>query len=194
MFSYERPDDSLNTGFAPSSSFQRAEFSQAFPAVLEALINQFGIDCSTRQLAPGIHATFDGASITLDSNLELTQKVFLSLHLFGHAVQWGLLAGPPLLAAKAYDIANDPALEQRVVEYEVEASQYAAQLLIDLGLVRLVPWFAEMAQADRDYFLNFCRTGSIDKLESFIRPLRSPLIPKLIPSFSPQRAAMVEIV
>jgi hypothetical protein len=143
---------------------------------LEARIEPHGVRVLGRRLGPETTGVFDGLSITTNTDYDLETRCYNIAHSFGHITQWSLdyprcqQLYDRLYAAKASKHAGPEALEQTLQhfrEYEEEASQHAAWLLLDIGHAGILPSFTNFARADIEVIIALHRDGHAPVWHSF---------------------------
>jgi hypothetical protein len=171
---------------------------------LKAWIEDHGVKVLARQLPAGTTGVFDGLTITTNTTCDLETRCYNIAHSFGHIVQWSL-EGPrfqalydDLHAAKENKQTDPDRLQSALLrfrQYEEEASQYAAWLLIAIGHAEVIPRFTNFARADIEAIVAFHRDGQAlpwarffqewqAKVATADRPLRS-FEPRPIPALTP---------
>jgi len=147
-----------------------------------------------QQLEPHlpVRGVFDGRTISMRESVPIQEALFLTVHVFGHAVQFGTSAAARVLAAGAFRARNNPDFESAVYAYETEASGYGAQLMLDLDAEPLLPWYEHLACADRASIIGYCRTGH--GIAQLTPPHQGDIIPLPIPAFITQTIKPIPIL
>ena len=130
-------------------------------------IVKYGFAMEYRDLEPPRTGTFDGRQIVIDPDVGFEMQCFILLHLFGHSVQWVA----PSLEHKLHALQHTPEKEQflKVLRaYEFEAAQFGLQLLHEVGVTDLDPWFADFVATDWRYVERFYREGQIPPWEECV--------------------------
>jgi hypothetical protein len=180
---------------------------------LKARIESSGIAVLAQRLGPETTGVFDGSSITTNTDYDLETRCHTIAHAFGHIAQWSLehdrfrALYDQLYAAKATRHTDPAALERalgRFREYEEEASQYAAWLLLDIGCADALPAFVLFARADIEAIVGFHREGIAPVWRTFLEDFRGrvacgelrlrPFVPKPVPPFVPVRLEPQEVI
>jgi hypothetical protein len=145
-------------------------------------IVQYGFSIEYRHLELPRTGTFDGLQILIDPDVSLEMQCFILLHLFGHSVQWVA----PSLEHKLHALQNTPEKEcfLRVLhDYEFEAAQFGLQLLHDVGVTHLDPWYSDFVATDWRYVERYYREDKIPPWDDCVvtdQPLVHPVpIPPL---------------
>ena len=133
-----------------------------------------------------VRGIFDGKTISLREGVTVQDAFFLTVHVFGHAVQFGTSSAARVLAGSAFRARNNPDFERAVFAYETEASSYGAQLILELDATPLLPWYEQLAHADRASIIDYCRIGCAPSPTAPGTSACCPFIPQPIPSFTPQ--------
>src|SRR5881628_2555585 len=117
-------------------------------------IVKYGFAIEYRDLEPPRTGIFDGLRIVLDPDVGFEMQCFILLHLFGHSVQWVA----PSLEHKLHALQNTPEKEhflQVLRDYEFEAARFGLQLLHDVGVTYLDPWYSDFVATDWRYVERF---------------------------------------
>jgi hypothetical protein len=180
---------------------------------LTARIESYGIAVRAQRLGLETTGVFDGHSITTNTDYDLETRCHNIAHAFGHIAQWSLeydrfrALYDQLYATKATRHTDAVALEQalgRFREYEEEASQHAAWLLLETGCADALPAFVLFARADIEAIVGFHRDDIAPIWRTFFaafqgrmargeRQLR-PFEPKPVPTFVPVRLEPQEVI
>lgn len=171
---------------------------------LKARIEACGVQVLARRLKLETTGVFDGLTITTNTAYDLETRCYNIAHSFGHIAQWSL--GFPRFQALYDDLhaaklnkQNDPDRLKdallRFRQYEEEASQYAAWLLIDTGHAEAIPSFTNFARADLEAIVAFHRDGHAPFWHHFFEEWNAeiargelqlrPFEPRPIPSITP---------
>lgn len=176
-------------------------------------LRRSGVTVRTERLGPETTGIFDGTSITTNAHCDLETQCHNMGHAFGHIIQWSL-AEPEcqalydaLYRSKDQRQIDPVGLEQALEafrEYEVEASQYAAGLLIEIGCDWALPSFTLFARADIEAIVTYHRTGIAPIWTQFFDDWQAqvrngqvtapPFAPLAIPPFTPLSIAPQEVV
>ena len=145
-------------------------------------IVQYGFAIEYRHLEPPRTGTFDGRQILIDPDSSFEMQCFILLHLFGHSVQWVA----PSLEHKLHALQHTPEKErflQVLHDYEFEAAQFGLQLLHDVGVTHLDPWYSDFVATDWRYVERYYREDKIPPWDDCVvtdQPLVHPVaIPPL---------------
>lgn len=180
---------------------------------LRARIAASGVAVHQCRLGPQTTGVFDGLSITTNSDCDLPTQCHNLGHAFGHIVQWSV-SGPgcqrlydALYAAKEAIPRDCVRLERALAafrEYEEEASQLAAWLLVDTGSAWALDDFTLFARADIEAIISYHRTGVAPIWAEFFADWRTrtacgeiavvPFSPKPIPCFAPISISPQEVI
>ncbi len=123
-------------------------------------IVKYGFAIAYRDLEPPRTGTFDGLQILIDPDVGFEMQCFILLHLFGHSVQWVA----PSLEHKLHALQHTPEKErflQVLHDYEFEAAQFGLQLLHDVGVTHLDPWYSDFVATDWRYVERYYREEKI---------------------------------
>jgi hypothetical protein len=180
---------------------------------LKTRIEAMGIRVDARQLGFETTGIFDGLSITTNSDYDAETACHNLVHSVGHIAQWSIDHArfqdlyDELYAAKAGKDADPAALERaldRFREYEEEASQFAAWLLLDVGHAEALPAFTCFARADIEAIVGFHRNGLAPIWHTFFTDWNAriargelqlqPFEPKAIPAFTPLAITPQEVI
>jgi hypothetical protein len=180
---------------------------------LKARVESYGIAIRAQRLGLETTGVFDGASITTNTDYDLETRCHNIAHAFGHIAQWSLQHDrfralyDQLYAAKAMKHTDPAALEQalgRFREYEEEASQHAAWLLLETGCADALPAFVLFARADIEAIVGFHRDGIAPIWRTFFEAYQArvacgelrlqPFEPKPVPPFAPVRLEPQEVI
>jgi hypothetical protein len=180
---------------------------------LKARIETYGISVLARQLGFETTGVFDGPSITTNTDYDLETRCHNIAHSFGHIAQWSLeydrfrTLYDQLYAAKAMKHSDPVALEQalgRFREYEEEASEYGAWLLLDAGCPEALAAFTLFSRADIEAIVGFHRDGIAPVWQTFFEAFRRrvasgelqlrPFEPKPVRPFVPVRLEPQDVI
>ncbi len=143
-------------------------------------IVKYGFAIEYRDLEPPRTGTFDGRQIVIDPDVGFEMQCFILLHLFGHSVQWVA----PSLEHKLDALQHTPEKErflQVLRDYEFEAARFGLQLLHDVGVTHLDPWFSDFVATDWRYVERFYREGKIPQWEECVTTSQPLVHPAAIP-------------
>src|SRR3954469_22123475 len=110
-------------------------------------IVKYGFAIEYRDLEPPRTGIFDGLRIVIDPDVGFEMQCFLLLHLFGHSVQWVA----PSIEHKLDALQHTPKKTEFVKvqqAYEMEAAQFALQLLHERGVTEQDRWFSDFVHTD----------------------------------------------
>jgi len=173
---------------APEFELLTAELAQYARQALQLEIS-FERFCTTAK------AIFDGTRIEINEQTPAERQAFILLHLIGHAAQLATLpewVDPP---ADRFDLRSNPENESIVRDYERQASCYGAGLLITLERPDLLPWLNQIAAADLEYFIAFCKGERVALSQKNQQTEKiAPLFPLALPEFAPIRVKKIVIV
>lgn len=180
---------------------------------LRRRIELFGVKVESRPLGFETTGVFDGLSITTNTAYDLETRCHNIAHSLGHIVQWSLdysrhaTLYTELYAAKAQKPSDPAGLEQALLrfrDYEEEASEYAAWLLIDTGNAEALPAFTLFARADIEAIVGFHRDGMAPLWKDYFagwqsrltggQMLLQPFAPRPIPPFTPRAIEPQEVI
>ena len=130
----------------------------------------------------------DGVSIVVDYALPADEALFITVHLFGHSVQWNTDADARGIGLATVDVGHvTPDELERLASYERTAARYALQLLHAIGEFTLDRWLSEFAAADTAYLMHYYQTGEKLPLRGFWKE-GGPVLEALpIPRFEPRQ-------
>jgi hypothetical protein len=182
-------------------------------ARLERRVKDAGVTVRREVLGPETTGIFDGRRITMNATCDLETQCHNMGHAFGHIIQWSLheqecqTLYDNLYRAKDRRAYAPQKLEQALSafrEYEEEASQYAAGLLLEVDCAWAIPAFALFARADIEAIVSYHRTGVAPIWDEFFATWReqvrlgtirvAPFEPLPIPTFTPIGIAPQEVV
>jgi hypothetical protein len=128
---------------------------------------KYGFAVEYRDLEPPRVGTFDGLRITIDPDHGFEMQCFVLLHLFGHSVQWVAPALESGLDALRSTEDHDRFM-RALRAYEFEAARFGLQLLREVGVNGLDPWYSDFVETDWRYVERFYRTGRIPPWEDCV--------------------------
>ena len=111
---------------------------------------KYGFAIEYRDLEPPRTGIFDGLRIVIDPDVGFEMQCFLLLHLFGHSVQWVA----PSIEHKLDALQNTPDKTKFMAvlqAYEMEAAQFALQLLHERNVTGQDRWFSDFVHTDWRY-------------------------------------------
>src|SRR3954469_7691665 len=110
-------------------------------------IVKYGFAIEYRDLEPPRTGIFDGRRLVIDPDVGFEMQCFVLLHLFGHSVQW---VAPALESQlEALRSTDDHArFMQALRSYEFEAARFGLQLLHEVGVSGLDPWYSDFVETD----------------------------------------------
>jgi hypothetical protein len=98
---------------------------------------------------------FNGQQIMLEKSMDIDEKMFLLVHLFGHNVQWLTSEKYRNIGLSQPEFADFEKTREKFIsklpaifEYENVACRYGLQLLHDAGIFDMDEWVSQMAWAD----------------------------------------------
>ena len=169
-------------------------FASFAPKLAEYLQGQHHLNISIERLSNGASAIFDGTSIKLSETQSDEKHVFIMLHLTGHAAQLATRPEWRNAEPEVFDLRINPGNEEKIRDYEIEASGYGVQILHELGKADLVPWFEQLAAVDLEYFIHFCKTGEFGEQEQFLGTVPQSIERRKLPTFQPVKIDEIVIV
>lgn len=162
-----------------------ARFFDVFNAIERRIEERYGIPVVISDVPHPFTGDLDGASIQLDHELTAEEAVFCVAHLFGHTVQWNIDPGARELGLAQTQRQTDPAMIQKLRDYELEACGYSVQLFHDAGVTDLDQWLSDFAACDLAYLEHFYKTGEKPPYRSFWKDDQPLVAPRPIPEFHP---------
>jgi hypothetical protein len=147
---------------------------------ITSAIVKYGFVVEYRDLEPPRTGIFDGRRLVIDPDVGFEMQCFLLLHLFGHSVQW---VAPSLEAelAPLQTTTDKDAFIEVLKSYEYQAAGFGKQLLDEVELAELTPWYSDFVATDWRYVERFYREGELPPWEECIctgavqiEPLRIP--------------------
>jgi hypothetical protein len=123
-------------------------------------IVKYGFAIEYRHLEPPRTGTFDGLQILIDPDVGSEMQCFILLHLFGHSVQWVAPSLEHKLHALQHTLEKEHFLHV-LRDYEFEAAQFGLQLLHDVGVTHLDPWYSDFVATDWRYVERYYREDKI---------------------------------
>lgn len=131
-----------------------------YDAVATYFLAEYGIAARTAALERPVTGQFDGKSITLSTELDVENQLFVLLHLFGHIVQWNTSDELREIGITTYGPHNTtPEILDRIRDYEIGASRYGLAVLHSSGVRHLDAWLSDWSNADVTYLLHLYRSG-----------------------------------
>ena len=152
-------------------------------------IVKYGFAIEYRDLEAPRTGTFNGRQIVIDPDVGFEMQCFILLHLFGHSVQWVA----PSLEHKLHDMQNTTDKERflKVLRaYEFEAAQFGLQLLHEVGVTHLDPWYSDFVATDWRYVERFYREGQIPPWEECVATGQPAVEPAPIPQLQHRQVAV----
>jgi len=143
-------------------------------------IVKHGFVLEYRDLEPPRTGIFDGLRIVVDPDVGFEMQCFILLHLFGHSVQWVA----PELEHKLEALQNTPEKEaflQVLHDYEFEAAGFGLQLLHEVGIRDLDPWYSDFVATDWRYVERYYREDRIPPWEECVVNNAPRIVPQPIP-------------
>jgi hypothetical protein len=162
-----------------------ARFFDVFNAIERRVEQRYGIPVIISDVPHPFTGDLDGATIQLDYDLSAEEAVFCVAHLFGHTVQWNVDPTARDLGLAQTQRQTDPAMIQKLRDYELEACGYSVQLFHDAGVTDLDQWLSDFAACDLAYLEHFYRTGDKPPYRSFWKDGQPLVTPREIPDFHP---------
>jgi len=130
----------------------------------------------------------DGVSIVIDYALPPDESLFITVHLFGHSVQWNTDAAAREIGLATVNVGHVGEGEmEKLAGYERTAARYSIQLLHDIGETSLDAWLSEFAAADTAYLMHYYQTGEKLPVRGFWQEGTPILEPLAIPSFETRK-------
>ncbi len=187
------------------------DFTQALRAV-QAWAEAHGIQVQQQALRPELAGVFDGLSVRLNPDFTSEEQTYYLVHALGSIIRWSLSQPvvqslfEELRAAKAHR--TDRARLERAIEayraFEIESSEFAVELLSQLGLGDAVPTYTNFMRADLEALTELHRTGQAPVWRNFFskwnadvaagRRQVAPFHRKSIPAFTPRKIDKQEII
>src|SRR6188472_3951144 len=140
----------------PSSDYLDAVRARAVAEIQ----NRYGLKVVTTDVAAPFTGDLDGVQIVVDYELPSDESLFVTVHLFGHSVQWNTDAEAREIGLSPVSIGKvSPETLERHARYEQGAARYSLQLLHDIGEHSLDAWLSAFAAADVAYLFHYYETG-----------------------------------
>ncbi len=172
-----------------------------------------GIHVTEQKLPAGKAGEFDGVTATMNNAYSAEERVYYLTHALGSMVRWALSQETvqalfdELRAAKKQKVSDIGRLERAIAAYrafEIESSEFAVWLLLQLGHSSVVPSYTNFLRADLEALTEFHRHGKAPVWWHFFsrwneevsqgRRQVEPFIPKPIPPFTPVKTEKQEIL
>lgn len=182
-------------------------------ALLKTRIEAAGILVRRQKLGLTTTGVFDGTSVTTNSDCDLETQCHNLAHALGHIIQWSVETSrcqslyDELHAAKDGKLSDPGRLERALFafrEYEEEASEYAAGLLIETGNEPVLAAFTPFARADIEAIVSYHRDGVAPIWDQFFADWQTRaarrefevrgFVPKPLPYFVPRHIAPQEVI
>jgi hypothetical protein len=176
------------------NELDNSSFAVFAPKLVEYLQSQYHLEISIEPLPNAASAIFDGTSIRLSDIQSGEKQVFILLHLTGHAAQLATRPEWREAGAEVFDLRISLDNEQKIRDYELEASGYGVDILHELGRGDLVSWFEQLAAVDLEYFINFCKTGEFGSIDRFQGVASYKIERRRLPEFEPVKIGEIIIV
>ncbi len=161
-------------------------FREVFDLVEPYIERRYGVPVIITDVPSPFTGDLDGKKIHIDYDIDLEDAVFLIAHLFGHTVQWNLVAESRDINQVVQAAPTEENLA-KLEAYEREACAYSLQLFHEAGVHDLDQWMADFATCDFRYLRHFFSTGEKRPFRSFWQQGSPKIAPIPIPDFSPQR-------
>jgi len=136
------------------------------------------------KLDPFFKGDLDGKHIWLAPSLNDEEKLFNSLHLIGHNIQW-CVDEELFKLGSVLHYSPDDKMIARLYKYEWQANCYGLYILQYLGFKHLTTWLYESFKEDINYLINFYHTGKKEKAYPDDRLSAVDLTPLAPPEFIP---------
>jgi hypothetical protein len=148
---------------------------------------RYGIKVVVMDVPAPFTGDLDGVQIVVDYALPSDESLFVTVHLFGHTVQWNTDAEARAIGLSQVSIGNVPSETlAHHARYEQAAARYSLQLLHDIGELSLDAWLSAFSAADTAYLMHYYQTGEKLPWRDFWRDDGPVLAPMAIPPFSPR--------
>lgn len=163
-------------------------FQQVCTNAVREIEDRHGIKVIVADVPAPFTGDLDGVSIVIDFELPADERLFITVHLFGHTVQWNTDPDARAIGLSSVDVGhvNDAELE-RLASYERTAARFSIQLLHDIGETTLDRWLSEFAAADTAYLMHYYKSGKKLPVRGFWRSDVPVLEPLPIPGFTTQK-------
>jgi hypothetical protein len=163
------------------------DFRVAFNRLERYIEERWGIPVILTDIADPNTGDLNGATISVDWQVEADVALFVLAHLFGHTAQWATDDEARELGIRYGTVAPPPEQLEAVRLYEVEAARYSIQLFQEAGLEGFEQWLSDWTAADWLYLEHFYKTGEQRDFREFFQPDQPLLEPLAIPRFVPKR-------
>lgn len=186
---------------------------QQLIARLETWAADHGIHVSEREMTIDKAGEFDGLQIVLNRDYGVEERAYYLAHSLGSILGWCLDRDrvqqmfDELEAVKEPQNQESARLESAIDAYrrfETMTSEFAVQLLVELGFRELVPGYSNFFRADIEAMTVFHRTGVAPVWREFFRRWNDGVrrgernvmlfAPRPIPSFQPIRIETQEVL
>jgi len=149
--------------------------------------SRYGLKVVTTDVPAPFTGDLDGAQIVIDYALPADESLFVTVHLFGHSVQWNTDAEAREIGLGQVSIGHvAPEMLERHKRYEQGAARYSLQLLHEIGEHSLDSWLSAFAAADVAYLFHYYETGEKLPWRGFWKDDSPVLTPLEIPPFEPR--------
>jgi hypothetical protein len=132
-----------------------SKLEHAYKIACEAARDIYGILVIEDTLEAPKTGEFNGENIFLESSMNIKEKMFLLVHLFGHNVQWLTSEKYRNIGLSQPEFADFESTRKDFIskldmihDYETVACSYGLQLLHDAGVYSLDEWVSNIAWAD----------------------------------------------
>jgi hypothetical protein len=159
-------------------------FADYSARVEEHIEKAYGVRVVTRDVPAPLTGDLNGAEIHVDYAVTPEERLFLLAHLFGHTVQWNVIAGAFELGQPQSPPVSEDCLPE-LMRYEREAAGYGLGLLHEVGISDVDQWFSDYSACDVAYLRNYYVTAEKREFRRFWRDGTSLLQAKPIPRFLP---------
>lgn len=146
---------------------------------------------NSKNLDPFFKGDIDGTNIWISPDLTPEEKLFNSVHLVGHCIQWGTKEEYVELGSVLH-LNPDKDLLFKLQRYEWEANCYGLGILHVIGHPELGDWLFEKYREDIIYLTNFYVTGEKVKQVTDVAMLH-PFVYDLVPMQLPEHFTPVKI-
>lgn len=172
-----------------------------------------GIEVRDETLRADQAGVFDGVTFRMNRDYPIDERVYYLIHALGSIVRRSL--SPDAVQAMFDDLRDakpskdstpdrlDRAIEQYRL-FEIESSEFAVELLRELGYPDVIDAYTNFMSADLDALTEFHRTGHAPVWREFFAQWNEdvtagrrhviPYAPKVIPAFTPTRMETQEIL
>ena len=123
-------------------------------------IVKYGFSIEYRDLEPPRTGIFDGRRLVIDPDVGFEMQCFVLLHLFGHSVQW---VAPSIEheLGPLQSTTDKEAFLETLRAYEYKAAAFGRQLLADVQLDEVAPWYDDFVATDWNYVERFYREDGL---------------------------------